>query len=136
MGFVSLKHDKKKLYSVSFYVNFMHELSIAQNILDILKQNVPEQELSKVRIIKLKIGEFAGIVTDSLEFCFEAVTAETSLNGVKLDIESIKVEATCKSCKQVFEVQNNVFKCPFCNGVNIEITSGTELQVVEFELED
>lgn len=114
----------------------MHELSIAQDILDIVKQNVPEQELNKVRIIKLKIGEFAGIVTDSLEFCFEAITAETSLNGVKLDIENVKVKAACKSCKQSFKVQNNVFRCPFCNGFDIELKSGTELQVIEFELED
>jgi hydrogenase nickel incorporation protein HypA/HybF len=114
----------------------MHELSIAQDILEIVKQNVPEDELSKVRTIKLKIGEFAGIVVDSLEFCFEAVIAETSLNKAKLEIDNVKVEATCKSCGRNFKVQNSVFKCPYCIGVDIEITSGAELKVVEFELED
>ena len=114
----------------------MHELSIAQNILEIVKQNVSEEELSKVRSIKLRIGEFAGIVVDSLEFCFEAVTADTTLEKAKLDIDNITVKGKCKSCDKSFNIKESIFKCPYCESLDIEMTSGAELQIVEFELED
>jgi len=114
----------------------MHELSIAQNILEIVKQNVSEEELSKVRLIKLRIGEFAGIVVDSLEFCFEAVIADTILEKAKLDIDNIKVTGKCKSCDKNFSIKENIFKCPYCKSLDIEMTSGAEMQIVEFELED
>lgn len=114
----------------------MHELSIAQNILDVVKQNVPEDELDKVRSIKLRIGEFAGIVVDSLEFCFEAVTADTSLEKAKLHIDNVSVKGKCKTCKKSFDIKENMFKCPYCESLNVEMSSGAELQIVEFELED
>ncbi len=114
----------------------MHELSIAQNILEIVKQNVPEEELNKVRSIKLRIGKFAGIVVDSLEFCFEAITADTTLEKAKLDIDNVTVKGKCKSCEKSFNIKENLFKCPYCESMDIEMTSGAELQIVEFELED
>jgi len=100
------------------------------------KQNVPEEELNKVRSIKLRIGEFAGIVVNSLEFCFEAVTADTTLEKAKLDIDNVTVKGICKSCEKSFNIEENLFKCPFCESMDIEMTSGAELQIVEFELED
>jgi Zn finger protein HypA/HybF involved in hydrogenase expression len=48
----------------------MHELGVAQSILDIVRQYVPEDQERAVRAVKIRIGEMAGIVADSLEFAF------------------------------------------------------------------
>ena len=48
----------------------MHELSVAQNIVEIIQQHIPESELERVIAVRLKIGAAAGIVPDSLEFSF------------------------------------------------------------------
>ena len=66
----------------------MHELSIAQSILEIIQQHISESDWERVEAVRLKIGAFAGVVPDSLEFSFQAITAETSLNHARLEIES------------------------------------------------
>ena len=48
----------------------MHELSVAQNIVEIIQQHVPESEWGRVAAVRLKVGAVAGIVPESLEFSF------------------------------------------------------------------
>ena len=46
----------------------MHELSVAQSIIEIIQQHVPASELERVAAVRLKIGAAAGVVPESLEF--------------------------------------------------------------------
>ncbi|MBX2991047.1 MAG: hydrogenase maturation nickel metallochaperone HypA [Bacteroidetes bacterium] len=57
----------------------MHELSIAESIVDIIRQYFEEKELPRVYDVSVKIGALAGVVPDSLEFSFAAITADTPL---------------------------------------------------------
>ena len=50
----------------------MHELGVAQEILDIVRRYVPDTEAARVRDVRVRVGELAGVVADSLEFCFSA----------------------------------------------------------------
>jgi hydrogenase nickel incorporation protein HypA/HybF len=114
----------------------MHELSIAQNILEIVKQNVPAPEFGDVRSIKVRLGEFAGVVPESLEFCFEAITADTELAGAGLDIEKIPFMVECKSCGETSTNNYGMSVCQKCGGADTKIISGLEMQVVEIELNE
>ncbi len=112
----------------------MHELSIAQNILEIVQQNLPADSSPAVRLVKLKVGELAGVDAESLEFCFSAVTEGTPLQGASLGIERIPVRCHCRCCGHDFHVEQFVFLCPTCESPDTEMISGRELQVVEIEL--
>lgn len=114
----------------------MHELSIAQNIVDIVKQNIAENELSSVAVIKLKIGEMSGVVTDSLEFGFQAITSGTVLETAKLDIEKIPFVFKCNSCGKQSTNEFGITVCPECGGTDTNIISGLEMQIVEVELKE
>ena len=56
----------------------MHELSVAQGILDLVQHYVPEGQAPDVRAVTVRVGALSGIVADSLEFCFSAIVAGTS----------------------------------------------------------
>ena len=114
----------------------MHELSVAQNILDIVQQSVPKDELADVRIVRLKLGMFSGVVADSLDFCFTAITAETQLAGAHLAFEHIPFVVKCNQCQKTFENEIGFVVCPECGGVETVVLSGRELQVTEIELEN
>lgn len=114
----------------------MHELSIAQNILDIVRQSVPTDELKNVRFIRLKIGSLSGVVAESLEFCVSAVVAGTSLSGAKLAIEHVPFRVRCDTCGHEFTNEIGYVVCPECAGVETRVISGRELQVTEIELDD
>ncbi|MFI5173685.1 MAG: hydrogenase maturation nickel metallochaperone HypA [Terriglobia bacterium] len=114
----------------------MHELSIAQNVIEIVQQNLPPAPHPGVRSVKMKVGEMAGVVIDSLEFCFSAIIPGTPLEGARLEIERVPVVAHCRRCEVHFEVDHYAFACPSCENIEIEVISGRELQVVEVELLD
>ncbi len=110
----------------------MHELSIAQSILEIVRQHLPEGE--RVREVQLQVGQLAGVVPESLEFCFEVVAAGTAIEGARLVIQRDPVRASCRECSQEFAVEQSAFVCPACGSGNLQVTSGTELRVIQIEL--
>jgi len=112
----------------------MHELSVAQSIFEIVEQYVPRDQGQSVKSVKLKLGELSGVVPDSLEFCFSAITAETPLRGATLDIEHIPFVLHCRSCDRSFKSELGVVLCPECGHSDTQVVSGTEMQVVEIEL--
>ncbi|MGD0337527.1 MAG: hydrogenase maturation nickel metallochaperone HypA [Bacteroidota bacterium] len=114
----------------------MHELSIAQNIIDIVRQYLPVEGPQQVRIVKVRIGEMAGVVPDSLDFCFNAIIGSTPLEGAALVIEHIPVVIHCMQCGKEHLLDHSAFYCQFCDSTDVRMISGNELQVVEIEVAD
>jgi hydrogenase nickel incorporation protein HypA/HybF len=114
----------------------MHELSIAQEILRIVHQYVPDPQPNNIKSVKVSIGKMSNILTDSLTFCFEAITSDSALNGTKLEIIENPVKIICLNCSKESEIEPPVFACPVCGHNQIKIISGTEMRVEEIELFD
>ncbi len=112
----------------------MHELSIAQEIINIVKTSVPDN--SKVKSVKLRVGKLSGVLVDSLKFCFETIIAQTELDGASLDIEEIPITINCLECNQKSTIDNPIFQCPNCQSFNVELIAGKELTITEIEIED
>ncbi len=111
----------------------MHELSIAQSLLQIVVDESQKHGLEHIKKIKLKIGEFAAIVPDSLTFCFELVSRDTVAAGAVIEIENVGIVARCDKCDFSFNVQNQIFLCPRCGDPVLELLSGRELSVMSIE---
>jgi hydrogenase nickel incorporation protein HypA/HybF len=114
----------------------MHELSIAENILDLVKDHVQPPDYRLVSSVKVRIGALAGVVPDSLEFCFSAITSETPFVASKLEIERVPAVMECSTCDSTFPSEMGIVLCPRCGNGNTKLISGTELQVAEIELLD
>ena len=114
----------------------MHELAIAQNIVEIVQESVPKAQIPAVRIVKVRAGKLAGVVPDSLEFCFSAIACGTELQGARLQIDRIPATGRCKACAIGFTIEEYAFSCPICGSVEIELVSGTELEVSEIEISE
>ena len=114
----------------------MHELGIASGIFDIVKQYVPEQRAAQVRRVRVRVGEMAGVVPDSLLMCFGAVVADTPYRLAVLDIEHVPMKGECADCGAAFAMVQPVFRCPSCQGIHVSLVSGRELLVNDVEVED
>jgi hydrogenase nickel incorporation protein HypA/HybF len=112
----------------------MHELSIAQNIVEIIHKHIPEAEWEKVASVHLKIGKVAGVVSDSLDFSFQAITAETSLRNTRLEVESIPFRVLCNACGVTTENEVGFTVCSECGSGNTKVLSGSELDITEIEI--
>ena len=114
----------------------MHELSIAQSIVDAVEARAMECSATKVKSIRLRIGEANSIVPDSLTFCFEMLTSlDPILDGAQLLIEFVPHLARCASCDSDFLVKNFIAQCPTCSGWSNDLVSGNEFQILEMEIE-
>lgn len=114
----------------------MHELSIASGILDLVRQHVPAGRMADVRAVDVRVGRLSGVVADSLAFSFEALVQDSDLPRARLVIEEVAVRCACRACGEPFTIADPIFLCPRCGSPEVEVQSGTELQVVQIELAD
>jgi hydrogenase nickel incorporation protein HypA/HybF len=114
----------------------MHELSIANSILNIVLKEIDTKNLPAVKAIGIKIGALSGILADSLEFGFDAIKIGTTLEQTRLQIEQIPISGKCASCSYKFEVHDLVFACPNCHSTSIEMEHGQELDITYLEIEE
>ena len=113
----------------------MHELSIAQSILDIVSQNLPAGNTTHVKSVKVRIGKLSNVLPDSLRFCFEAITKDSNFEKTQLILNIIPISIKCNDCKKLTEINDFVFSCPGCNSTNINVVAGNELNIEEIETE-
>jgi len=67
----------------------VHELGLAESILDLVREHVPPGRAAAVRRVKVRVGDLAGVIPESLAFCFGAIVAGTPFPGASLDIEHV-----------------------------------------------
>ena len=103
----------------------MHELAIMESVVDAVLDHTGDRTVTTVR---LRVGRLAGVVTDSLRFCFELVTAGTTLEGASLEIEAPAGAAHCRTCGADVAL-DTVFALCECGSADVEIVSGRELCV-------
>ena len=113
----------------------MHELSIAQNLVEIATEHLSGAGDVPVIAIRLRVGALSCVHRDALEFSYELVTAETPLAGSRLIVEEIPVTIHCPTCNCVKELPGiQSFRCPDCDMPSADIRSGKELELESIEL--
>lgn len=113
----------------------MHELSIAQNLLDIVSEQCFKNGYKEIESINIKVGRASGIMPDALSFAFNAIKSDSIAKNASLNIEEIPVSGQCKDCNNTFVTEEEyVLCCPFCKGPSFIITAGRELDVIDMEV--
>ena len=113
----------------------MHEMALAEGILDIALKTAEENEAKRVVRVKLLVGEMAGVECESLRFCFAAVTKGTAAEGAELEIERVPLIGRCPLCDKEQQVERYSFLCQSCRSGALEIISGRELRVESLEVD-
>ena len=111
----------------------MHEVSIIQNVIEIVTQKAIENKLTKITKVSLKIGELSGVMPESLNFAFDSCIIGTMLEESSLGIEIVSALGECKACNLEFPIEHFHKLCPNCNKFCTSIVSGYELYVNTIE---
>ena len=109
----------------------MHELSITQSMVELCEQNAGGR---RVLSVTMEIGELSGMVPEAVEFCFDACTRDTLLEGAHLIIDLIPGRGRC-NCGVESPLNTYYDPCPACGGFGLTVTAGEELRVRELEVE-
>ncbi|MFW1676468.1 hydrogenase maturation nickel metallochaperone HypA [Pontibacter sp. JAM-7] len=113
----------------------MHEMSIAEAIIQVLEEQAAAQHYSRVKAVWLEIGPLAMIEPGSLQFCFGAVTQNSLAEAAILHIINIPGEALCMQCRKTVPVENRYDACKVCGSRQLQVTQGEEMRIKELEVE-
>ena len=111
----------------------MHELPVAQNILDIVLQNAGDSK--SVKKINITIGELSAIIGDSVQFYWDIISKDTIAEGALLHFELVKTRFVCKDCDLEYSPKPDGFECLECNSSNVKIIAGKEFQLTSIEVD-
>lgn len=115
----------------------VHELSIAQSLLDIVVQEAARHGVERVTRVGVKVGAFSAVVPSALTFSFDLIKEGTVAAEAELAIEEVPLTGRCQDCGQVLEeLDSPVADCPACGGGKIEMTQGRELTIAYIETDD
>ena len=113
----------------------MHEISIAESIVQIAEAKAREQNAQSIQVIKLRLGTFTTIVPDALQFAFEIARHGTLSRDARLDIEIVPMIVRCVVCEASTQPVGGI--CLICEqcGFPLEILSGEELRIEYIEVD-
>ena len=114
----------------------MHEIGIASSILEAVECEARRRPDSRVIAVGVRIGELSCVDKDALEFAFEALTRETPLEHLKLEVQWCPRRQRCLACGEEYAVVDFRLDCPKCGGTRSTCVSGTELEIAYLELEE
>ena len=113
----------------------MHEMSIAEGVMDIALDYAKKNDAKKITKIGLIIGEMSGVVTESLEFSFRMIAEGTIAEGAELAIRQTPLMGRCTKCGKSFHIEHYNFWCPECKDGVLKLESGREMQVEYLEVD-
>jgi len=111
----------------------MHEMSITLGIIDICERHAGGH---RVLSLDVEIGELSGVVPEAVEFCFEACSQGTSLEGSRLNIIKIPANGYCKDCGSDTQMSSLFDACKHCGGYRVVLITGEEMRVREIEVDE
>ncbi len=111
----------------------MHELAIAESVVQIANRHANGRRVTKVR---LKVGHLRQVVPSALSFSFELVAEGTPVEGADLELEDVPATGLCRDCGTESRLKSFPLQCEACGGFDLELLEGEELYVESLELEE
>lgn len=111
-------------------------MGIANSILEAVTTEMLRYPGTYPTKVCVRIGELTAVDEESLRFCFEAISRETDLESLKLEVEICPRRHRCLACRREFTVDHYDFRCPQCAGPETQCCGGDELELGYLEVEE
>ncbi|MCF8029926.1 MAG: hydrogenase maturation nickel metallochaperone HypA [Desulfohalobiaceae bacterium] len=117
----------------------MHEMSVAQSLIHIIQSEMDKNAVTSLQTVKVKAGRINAIVPEALETAFHTLTQGTTMQGARLELETVPLELECGSCGTRFisATEDPLFlhsECPQCGWeLGHRVVKGRELFIEYIE---
>ncbi|HEX8042464.1 hydrogenase maturation nickel metallochaperone HypA [Candidatus Deferrimicrobium sp.] len=112
----------------------MHELGVANEILDVALSEAERHAAKKVTSIRLRVGVLRSIEPENLFFLFDHIARGTPAEGAVLEIVEEPVRVECEACG-VSEASSFTWECPRCKGSGVKVTGGDSLSILSLDVD-
>lgn len=109
----------------------MHELGLAQGILDVVLGVAGDRPVRRVRV---SVGALQRVDADSLEMGFRLAAEGSGAADARLEVVSVPARLRCSGCGLEGILEGGVLACSACGSSSVEVLSGDSVLVDEIEL--
>ncbi len=112
----------------------MHEMALAESMLEIVLGAARDNNAARVTGVWLEIGALSHVAPDALRFCFDAVTRGSAAEGAQLTIVATPGSAWCMPCGETVPLARVGEPCPRCGSYQLTVAQGDAMRVKEIEI--
>ena len=114
----------------------MHEYMFASWIINELKKQISPEELGRPVLVKVKLSPLSHVTPEGLQGTFALLAETENIKGVRLSIEPMAFEISCRSCGHVFKSTRPVINCPACKSIDFGIKKNQEFSIESLQVFD
>lgn len=112
----------------------MHEVSLAQRILEISLEAARGHGGGRVASARVLVGELSCVEPETLRFAFEIAARGTAADGCRLEMVRVAARLKCYACGDE-HAGELLDPCPACGSPGGEVLAGRELRVESVEVD-
>lgn len=112
----------------------MHEMSLCENIRDVLEDQAQESGFTRVTKVWVEVGPLSCVEPEALKFGFDVVMRGSVAEGSVLDIATPPAAARCPACGKTTEVKQRYEACPDCGTPGLQIMQGEAFKIMKLEV--
>jgi hydrogenase nickel incorporation protein HypA/HybF len=120
----------------------MHELSMAQGIINAVLETANANDATEVNEVTIEVGRLAMINPEQLEFILGVLIENTIMEDAEIKFEEIPAEIDCHDCKfhgsAILDDSDHyapMVKCPECESLSVEVLNGKDIVVKNIVIE-
>jgi hydrogenase nickel incorporation protein HypA/HybF len=109
----------------------MHEFGLCESILEAVERRAAGRPVTRVGV---RCGVFNRVDSASMRQAFALVADDSVTAAADLDLTVVPTRLECAGCGGISEVDDVVFECPRCHGLDVDLTGAQELTLVSVAL--
>lgn len=108
----------------------MHELAVAQSIIQTVSSHLENKNIRKVSRIYVTLGVLSGVEKGALLESFSLMPKQTLFHTTALKISECALAVYCDNCKRKSTIKNGFrLQCASCGKRTSRIIKGTEMTI-------
>jgi hydrogenase nickel incorporation protein HypA/HybF len=112
----------------------VHEVSLAEEILAIIERSQQEEPFTRVRTLRITIGDLCGVEQEALAFALTHMGPGTPIEDCELLFERVQGSGFCPACSKRVPLEFPQSPCIDCGHMPLEEILGTELRIRDLEV--
>ena len=112
----------------------MHEMSLAEGIVQIVESTARANAANAVRAVWLELGALSHVEQEALRFSFDVVKRGTVAADARLEVVTTPGRAWCMPCGVAVDLARLGDPCPACGSYQLQVTQGEEMRVKDIEI--
>ncbi len=107
----------------------MHEISLLENVREILLEHAKNQNFRRVKKMTLEIGKLSCVEPEALRFGFDVVMQDSLAEGAELILTEVDGAGWCDQCARQVPMETLYDACQICGNAVVTVTQGCEMKI-------